>query len=66
MWIKLAASALLAASLAAGQGTPEVRFFNLAPSPYTQRHDAFRAGCGILLSLDRLIRAVEDWEQHNQ
>jgi hypothetical protein len=33
-----------------------VRFLNLAPSPYTQRHDAFRAGCGILLSLERLAR----------
>jgi hypothetical protein len=41
---------------AAAQDKPEVRFLNLAPSPYTQRHDAFRAGCGILLSLERLVR----------
>ena len=34
---------------------PEVRLLHLAPSPYTNRHDSFRAGCGILLSLQRLI-----------
>src|SRR6185295_4507024 len=60
MRIKLAAALLVAASQAAGQVSPsdpvEVRFLNLAPSPYTQRHDAFRAGCGILLSLERLAR----------
>jgi hypothetical protein len=41
---------------AAAQTQPEVRFLLLAPSPYTQRHDAFRAGCGILVSLERLVR----------
>jgi hypothetical protein len=56
MRITLAAAVLVAASHAAAQGPPEVRFLNLAPSPYTQRHDAFRAGCGIRLSLDRLVR----------
>jgi hypothetical protein len=50
---KLLALALVA--LAAAQTPPEVRFLVLAPSPYTQRHDAFRAGCGILLSMRRLI-----------
>ena len=47
---------VLLAAHAAAQDPPEVRFLNLAPSPYTQRHDAFRAGCGILLSLERLVR----------
>jgi hypothetical protein len=58
MRTQFAATLLLAASYAAGQAAdlPEVRFLHLAPSPYTQRHDSFRAGCGILLSLDRLIR----------
>ena len=55
MRIKFAACLLLAAH-AAAQERPEVRFLILAPSPYTQRHDAFRAGCGIFLSLDRLVR----------
>jgi hypothetical protein len=53
----IAAGLLFLAGTAAGaQDAPEVRFLNLAPSPYTQRHDAFRAGCGILLSLQRLMR----------
>jgi len=56
MRIQLAAALLVAASHAACQDLPEVRFLNVAPSPYTQRHDAFRAGCGILLSLERLAR----------
>lgn len=34
---------------------PEVRFLCFAPSPYTGRHDALRAGLGIYLSLERLI-----------
>jgi len=55
MRTKLAACLLLICQ-AAAQEKPEVRFLNLAPSPYTQRHDAFRAGCGILLSLERLAR----------
>jgi hypothetical protein len=56
MRTKLAAGLLLAVAHGAAQGTPEVRFLSLAPSPYTQRHDSFRAGCGILLSLERLVR----------
>src|SRR6478672_3249175 len=55
MRTKLAACLLLV-SHAFAQAKSEVRFLNLAPSPYTQRHDAFRAGCGILLSLQRLVR----------
>jgi hypothetical protein len=53
---KLAAALLLLTARAAAQGIPEVRLLSLAPSPYTERHDAFRAGCGILLSLERLAR----------
>ena len=56
MLLRLAAAMLLAVSHAAAQGAAEVRFLNLAPSPYTHRHDAFRAGCGILLSLERVAR----------
>jgi hypothetical protein len=59
MRLQLAACLLLASlciAEAADDVRPEVRFLNLAPSPYTQRHDAFRAGCGILLSLERLAR----------
>jgi hypothetical protein len=56
MFLKLAGCLLLAALQAAAEDAPEVRFLNLAPSPYTHRHDAFRAGCGILLSLERLAR----------
>lgn len=33
----------------------EVRFICLAPSPYTDRHDALRAGFGIYLSLQNLL-----------
>ena len=33
---------------------PEVRFLCFAPSPYTGRHDAMRAGLGIFLSLRRV------------
>src|SRR5437762_3548714 len=35
---------VLVVAQAAAQDRPEVRFLNLAPSPYTQRHDAFRVG----------------------
>ena len=46
---------LLALVLAAGASAqPEVRFLSFAPSPYTGRHDAMRAGLGILLSLERV------------
>jgi len=55
MYLKFAAAFLLAASQIAAQGPVEVRFLSLAPSPYTQRHDSFRAGCGILLSLQRIM-----------
>ncbi|MCG8418382.1 MAG: hypothetical protein MJE77_10610 [Proteobacteria bacterium] len=37
-------------------GTVEVRFICLAPSPYFHRHDALRAGYGIFLLLQDLIR----------
>ena len=40
----------------AAPAQPEVRFLCFAPSPYTGRHDATRAGLGIYLSLDRVIR----------
>jgi len=33
----------------------EIRFLCFAPSPYTHRHDAMRAGFGIFLRLTRLI-----------
>jgi hypothetical protein len=56
MRIEAGAWLVLLAVHAAAQDRPEVRFLNLAPSPYTQRHDAFRAGCGIVLSLERLAR----------
>src|ERR1044071_9370663 len=56
MRIGACASLVLVVAQAGAQDRPEVRFLNLAPSPYTQRHDAFRAGCGILLSLERLAR----------
>lgn len=45
---------LLLLTAAEAQQAPEVRFLCLAPSPYTHRHDAMRAGLGILLSLDRV------------
>src|SRR5690242_14768233 len=45
---------ILWAVCAAAQEPPEVRFLCFAPSPYTQRHDAMRAGLGILLSLRRV------------
>jgi hypothetical protein len=47
---------LLLASAAWPQTVPEVRLICLAPSPYTQRHDALRAGYGIVLSLERVAR----------
>jgi hypothetical protein len=49
------ALASLAAALA--QPLPEVRFLCFAPSPYSHRHDALRAGVGIHLSLQQLIAA---------
>lgn len=45
---------LSVAARAAAPAGPEVRFLCFAPSPYTGRHDAMRAGLGILLSLQRL------------
>jgi hypothetical protein len=34
----------------------EIRFLCFAPSPYSHRHDAMRAGLGIFLRLSRLIQ----------
>ena len=45
----------LLAVVAFAQAPPEVRFLCFAPSPYTQRHDAMRAGLGIHLLLEKLI-----------
>jgi len=53
--MKLALAVLIAAAGCAGQ-PPEVRFLSFAPSPYTSRHDALRAGLGIYLSLDQVVR----------
>ena len=52
--MKLAFAAFIAAA-AFAQGPPEVRFLCFAPSPYTSRHDALRAGLGIYLSLEQVI-----------
>jgi hypothetical protein len=49
-----AALLLVIACTAPAQPAPEVRFLCLAPSPYTGRHDATRAGLGIYLSLQRV------------
>jgi hypothetical protein len=38
-----------------GDAPVEVRLISLAPSPYTNRHDALRAGFGIFLSLRQII-----------
>ena len=48
---------LLAALAAPAAEVPEVRFLCFAPSPYTARHDALRAGLGIYLSLEDAIAA---------
>lgn len=53
--MRMLAALLLAATAAAAQPAPEVRFLCFAPSPYTQRHDALRAGLGIYLSLEKII-----------
>lgn len=49
---------LLSMPLAAlAQPAPrEIRLISVAPSPYTQRRDSFRAGAGILLSIRRLAK----------
>jgi len=39
----------------AAETAPEVRFLCFAPSPYTHRHDALRAGLGIFLALRDVI-----------
>jgi hypothetical protein len=49
-------SMLVAVSGPLAAQAPEVRFICFAPSPYTQRHDALRAGLGIFLSLRQLIQ----------
>lgn len=41
--------------LAQNQREAEIRFLCFAPSPYTHRHDAMRAGFGIFLQLTKLI-----------
>jgi hypothetical protein len=46
---------LLALLSAAAAPAQEVRFLSFAPSPYTGRHDALRAGLGIHLSLRKVI-----------
>ena len=47
----------LATFSVAAQPKPEaeIRFLCFAPSPYTHRHDAMRAGFGIFLQLSKLI-----------
>ncbi len=43
--------------LALAQQPPrEIRLISTSPSPYTKRRDSYRAGLGIRLCLDRLIR----------
>lgn len=51
---KVLAGNTAASAAAATEGKPEVRFLCFAPSPYTRRHDALRAGLGVFLSLRRL------------
>src|SRR5215472_8794180 len=41
--------------LAQPKSETEIRFLCFAPSPYTHRHDAMRAGFGIFLQLTKLI-----------
>jgi hypothetical protein len=43
-------------AIQASEPAPEVRFVFAAPSPYTGRFDATRAGLGIALELQRLAR----------
>jgi len=43
-------------AIQASEPVPEVRFVFAAPSPYTGRFDATRAGLGIALELQRLAR----------
>lgn len=45
---------VVARSAAPADGTVEVRLICLAPSPYSHRHDALRAGFGIYLLLQNL------------
>jgi len=53
--MKRLALGLAAAAVALAQAPAEVRFLCFAPSPYTGRHDALRAGLGIHLSLRKVI-----------
>jgi len=46
---------VVARSATPADGTVEVRLICLAPSPYSHRHDALRAGFGIYLLLQNLI-----------
>ncbi len=50
----LLAMPVAALGAAPGPQPPEVRFLCFAPSPYTERHDALRAGLGIFLCLTGL------------
>lgn len=58
--MQIAAYALLALSILPLSAQPkegaEIRFLCFAPSPYTHRHDAMRAGFGIFLQLSKLIQ----------
>ena len=37
-------------------GAPEIRLLCFGPSPYSSRHDSMRAGFGIYLLLQQVIR----------
>lgn len=44
------------AATAMDEDTLLIHMINLAPSPYSNRHDCMRAGFGIFLSLEKIIR----------
>jgi hypothetical protein len=48
-------STLAAATALCAAEAPEVRFLCFAPSPYSHRHDAMRAGLGVYFSLEQAI-----------
>jgi hypothetical protein len=54
-WKQAAPISAAAHSAAPADGTVEVRLICLAPSPYSHRHDALRAGFGIYLLLQNVI-----------
>lgn len=49
-------ASIAGASTGSGDRSVEVRFLNFAPSPYTRRHDAARAGLGVYLLLQEVRR----------